>query len=149
MFQPQFPWDNIGITQYFKTGHKAIDNAGSVTVGGVKKPNKYAYLPCDAKILKNTYANDYGYYVEYEAYDGKDRYVMANGHFSAKSNLVVGKTYSKGTIIGTLGVTGNTTGKHDHFRIAKNGVLINPLTILRVYPGQGVHNDDKKKVLYY
>ena len=41
----KFPWDRIGITQYFSSKHQAIDNGGIVS-GQV---NKYAYLPCEAK----------------------------------------------------------------------------------------------------
>ena len=53
----KFPWERIGITQYFSSKHQAIDNAGTVS-GQI---NKYAYLPCEAKILKNTFYSDYGY----------------------------------------------------------------------------------------
>lgn len=141
----KFPWDRIGITQYYSSKHQAIDNAG--TVSG--KANKYAYLPCEAKILKNTYYSDYGYAVEYEAKDERGTFVMADGHLKKKSNLVVGKTYPMGTIIGEIGTTGNSTGPHDHFRMALNGKRVNPLDYLYVYDGQFVHSDDTKKVKYF
>ena len=141
----KFPWNRIGITQYFSTNHQAIDNAG--TVSG--KANKYAYLPCEAKILKNTYYNDYGYAVEYEAKDKRGTFIMADGHLKKQSSLVIGKTYPMGTIIGEIGSTGTSTGNHDHFRMALNGKRVNPLDYLYVYDGQFVHNDDKKKVKYY
>ena len=140
----KFPWKRIGITQYFSTKHQAIDNAG--TVSG--KANKYAYLPCEAKILKNTYYSDYGYAVEYQAKDERGTFVMADGHLKKKSSLVVGKTYPIGTIIGEIGTTGKSTGPHDHFRIALNGKRVNPLDYLYVYDGQFVHPDDTKKVKY-
>ena len=140
----KFPWDRIGITQYFSSKHQAIDNGGIVS-GQV---NKYAYLPCEAKILKNTYYNDYGYAVEYEAKDKRGTFIMANGHLKKQSTLVVGKTYSMGTIIGEIGSTGTSTANHDHFRISLNGVRVNPLDYLYVYDGQFVHNDDTKKVKY-
>ena len=140
----KFPWDRIGITQYFSTKHQAIDNAG--TVSG--KVNKYAYLPCEAKILKNTYYSDYGYAVEYEAKDKRGTFVMADGHLKKQSSLVIGKTYPMGTIIGEIGSTGNSTANHDHFRMSLNGTRVNPLDYLYVYEGQFVHNDDIKKVKY-
>ena len=140
----KFPWDRIGITQYFSTKHQAIDNAG--TVSG--KVNKYAYLPCEAKILKNTYYSDYGYAVEYEAKDKRGIFVMADGHLKKQSSLVIGKTYPMGTIIGEIGSTGNSTANHDHFRMSLNGTRVNPLDYLYVYEGQFVHNDDIKKVKY-
>ena len=140
----KFPWDRIGITQYFSSKHQAIDNAG--TVSG--KVNKYAYLPCEAKILKNTYYSDYGYAVEYEAKDKRGIFVMADGHLKKQSSLVIGKTYPMGTIIGEIGSTGNSTANHDHFRMSLNGTRVNPLDYLYVYEGQFVHNDDIKKVKY-
>ena len=140
----KFTWDRIGITQYYSNSHQAIDNAG--TVSG--KANKYAYLPCEAKILKNTYYSDYGYAVEYEAKDKRGTFVMADGHLKKKSSLVVGKTYPIGTIIGEIGSTGTSTGNHDHFRMALNGKRVNPLDYLYVYDGQFVHDDDNKKVKY-
>ena len=140
----KFPWDRIGITQYFSSKHQAIDNAG--TVSG--KVNKYAYLPCEAKILKNTYYSDYGYAVEYEAKDKRGTFVMADGHLKKQSSLVVGKTYPMGTIIGEVGSTGTSTANHDHFRMSLNGTRVNPLDYLYVYEGQFVHNDDIKKVKY-
>ena len=141
----KFPWDRIGITQYFSTKHQAIDNAG--TVSG--KANKYAYLPCEAKILKNTYYSDYGYAIEYQAKDERGTFVMADGHLKKKSSLVVGKTYPMGTIIGEIGSTGKSTGAHDHFRMSLNGKRVNPLDYLYVYDGQFVHPDDTKKVKYF
>ena len=141
----KFPWDRIGITQYYSNSHQAIDNAG--TVSG--KANKYAYLPCEAKILKNTYYNDYGYAVEYEAKDKRGTFVMADGHLKKKSGLVVGKTYPIGTIIGEIGSTGTSTGNHDHFRMALNGKRVNPLDYLYVYDGQEVHEEDVPKVKYF
>ena len=141
----KFPWDRIGITQYFSSKHQAIDNAG--TVSG--KVNKYAYLPCEAKILKNTYYSDYGYAVEYEAKDKRGTFVMADGHLKKQSSLVVGKTYPMGTIIGEVGSTGTSTANHDHFRMSLNGTRVNPLDYLYVYDGQFVHSDDIKKVKYF
>ena len=140
----KFPWDRIGITQYFSSKHQAIDNAG--TVSG--KVNKYAYLPCEAKILKNTYYSDYGYAVEYQAKDKRGTFVMADGHLKKQSSLVIGKTYPMGTIIGEIGSTGTSTANHDHFRMSLNGTRVNPLDYLYVYDGQFVHNDDIKKVKY-
>ena len=140
----KFPWDRIGITQYFSSKHQAIDNAG--TVSG--KVNKYAYLPCEAKILKNTYYSDYGYAVEYEAKDKRGTFIMADGHLKKQSSLVIGKSYPMGTIIGEIGSTGTSTANHDHFRMSLNGTRVNPLDYLYVYDGQFVHNDDIKKVKY-
>lgn len=137
----KFPWDRIAITQYYSNQHKAIDNSS--------KGNIYAYLPCEAKILKNQWDNDYGWMVEYEAKDKRGTFVMANGHMKYQSNLKVGATYKMDTKIGEIGSTGKSTGPHDHFRISLNGVRKNPLDYLYVYEGQEVHKEDTKLVKYY
>ena len=134
----KFPWNRVAITQYYSSKHQAIDNSS--------KGNTYAYLPCDAKIVKNQWYDDYGYMVEYEASDSRGTFIMADGHFKKKSTLKIGQTYKMGTKIGEIGTTGNSTGPHDHFRIALNGKRVNPLDYLYVYDGQFVHPDDTKKL---
>lgn len=137
----KFPWDRVAITQYYSSKHQAIDNSS--------KGNTYAYLPCDAKIVKNQWYDDYGWMVEYEAKDERGSFIMADGHFKKKSSLKVGQTYKMGTKIGEIGTTGNSTGPHDHFRIALNGKRVNPLDYLYVYDGQEVHEEDVPKVKYF
>lgn len=137
----KFPWNRVAITQYYSSKHQAIDNSS--------KGNTYAYLPCDAKIVKNQWYDDYGYMVEYEANDSRGTFIMADGHFKKKSSLKVGQTYKMGTKIGEIGTTGNSTGPHDHFRIALNGKRVNPLDYLYVYDGQEVHEEDVPKVKYF
>ena len=137
----KFPWNRIAITQYYSSKHQAIDNSS--------KGNTYAYLPCDAKIVKNQWYDDYGYMVEYEASDSRGTFIMADGHFKKKSSLKIGQTYKTGTKIGEIGTTGNSTGPHDHFRISLNGKRVNPLDYLYVYDGQEVHEEDVPKVKYF
>ena len=137
----KFPWNRVAITQYYSSKHQAIDNSS--------KGNTYAYLPCDAKIVKNQWYDDYGYMVEYEASDSRGTFIMADGHFKKKSLLKIGQTYKIGTKIGEIGTTGNSTGPHDHFRIALNGKRVDPLDYLYVYDGQEVHEEDVPKVKYF
>lgn len=137
----KFPWKRVAITQYYSSKHQAIDNSS--------KGNTYAYLPCDAKIVKNQWYDDYGYMVEYEAKDERGTFIMANGHMKSQSTLKVGTTYKMGTKIGTIGTTGNSTGPHDHFRISLNGVRKNPLDYLYLYEDQEVHEEDAKLVKYF
>lgn len=137
----KFPWKRVAITQYYKDSHQAIDNSS--------KGNIYNYLPCEAKILKNQWYDDYGWMVEYEAKDKRGTFIMANGHLKKQSKLKVGNTYKMGTIIGEIGTTGKSTGPHDHFRISLNGKRKNPLDYLYLYDDQEVHQEDAKLVKYY
>lgn len=137
----KFPWKRVAITQYYSSKHQAIDNSS--------KGNIYNYLPCDAKIVKNQWYDDYGWMVEYEAKDERGTFIMANGHMKSQSTLKVGTTYKMGTKIGTIGTTGKSTGPHDHFRISLNGKRKNPLDYLYLYEDQEVHPEDAKLVKYF
>ena len=124
----------LAFTQYFKSTHQAVDIPKIVTVGNEKKTNEYVYMAYDGKIVRNAYASDYGWFVEYEVKDGNDTYLIASGHFDTKSPLEVGKTYKRLTVINPMGCTGkNSTGYHDHFRVTKNGVRVNPLDYCYAY----------------
>jgi len=86
------------------------------------------------------YASDSGYVV----FAGWDRtgygnmilidhgngFVTRYAHLS-KMLVKVGDSVAKGTIIGKVGSTGNSTGPHLHFEIIKNGVPRNPYNYLR------------------
>lgn len=73
---------------------------------------------------------------------GYGNYVLIdhmNGYFSlyAHLNKIVvtkGDTVSQDAVIGTLGLTGRTTGSHLHVEIYENGIVVNPLFILPQLP---------------
>lgn len=149
MIYPKFSTKYIAFTQYFSNKHQAVDIANAVTVGSEKFDNKDVFMAHEGKIITNSYASDYGYFVEYEYYDGEDRYVFADGHFDKPSELKVGETYPQGTFINRMGSTGTSAGVHDHHRISKNGVRVNPLEYEYVYPDQVIGTKEDAQLKYY
>ncbi len=134
-FYPMYSCKFLAFTQYYSTSHTAIDIANTVTVGDSKGINEYAYIVCDnAKVTKNYKDSAYGYFVEYETTaPSGEKYIFASGHFAEKSPLVVGQTYSRGTIAGKIGSTGSSSAPHDHFRVSINGTRVDPLKYCYAY----------------
>jgi hypothetical protein len=56
--------------------------------------------------------------------------VMVYYHLRDRCSLAVGDVVKTGQIIGTMGATGNVTGKHLHFGIKENGKWIDPAPYL-------------------
>lgn len=117
-----FAWPTQGtLTQYFAWYHPAIDvanraappilaaDAGTVVVAGW--PDNYGY--------GNRVVIDHG-----------NGYKTLYAHMS-RIYVVAGQTVSRGAQLGIMGSTGRSTGTHLHFEISKNGVKLNPLSILR------------------
>ena len=148
--KPKFPTKYIAFTTYFSNMHEAVDIPNGVTVNNKMMDNKNVYMTHDGKVITNSYASDYGYYVEYE-YIGDDRakYIVGDGHFNSKSSLEVGKTYPQGTFINTMGSTGSSTAIHDHHRLTRNGIRVNPLNYEYVYPDQVVGQYETANLMYY
>lgn len=149
MIYPKFATKYIAFTQYFSNAHQAVDIANAVTVGNEKFDNKDVFMAHEGKIITNAYASDYGYFVEYEVKDGNDTYIFADGHFDKPSELKVGETYSQGTFINKMGSSGTSAGVHDHHRISKNGVRVNPIDVEYVYPDQVVGTLETAELKHY
>lgn len=147
--KPKFPVKYIAFTQYFSNSHKAVDIANTVTVGSNRYDNRDVYLTHDAKIITNSYASDYGYFIEYEYTEDGATFVVGDGHFDSPSALQVGQTYKQGTFIHKMGNTGTSAGVHDHHRLSKNGVRVNPLDYEYVYPDQVVGSLETAHLNYY
>lgn len=147
--KPKFPTKYIAFTTYFSASHQAVDIPNGVTVNGIMCDNKNVYMTHDGKVITNSYASDYGYFVEYEYYEDGVRYVVGDGHFNSPSNLQVGQTYPQGTYISEMGRSGESTAVHDHHRLEKNGTRVNPLDYEYVYPDQVVGQYETAKLKYY
>jgi murein DD-endopeptidase MepM/ murein hydrolase activator NlpD len=62
--------------------------------------------------------------------DHQNGYRTVYAHLSS-IDVNVGQTVPKGSKIGEMGSTGDSTGVHLHFEVYRNGSLVNPLTTLR------------------
>lgn len=82
----------------------------------------------DGKVIENTYNSIFGYYVRIDHGNG---FVTLYGHMRKKSNVAVGSTVKKGSVIGGVGSTGLSTGNHLHISIYKNGTLVDPLKYIK------------------
>lgn len=52
------------------------------------------------------------------------------GHLESRLRVRVGESVTTGGVIGSVGLTGNTTGPHLHFEIYASGEPIDPLLVL-------------------
>jgi murein DD-endopeptidase MepM/ murein hydrolase activator NlpD len=125
-----FPCNYIGITQGFKSTHKAIDMGWSNTYGG---PNHEIISPGGGTItyVKKNYVttdstgSSYGNYVKIDHGNGIST-IMA--HLKYNSVVVnVGDKVSRGQKIGIMGATGHATGIHCHYEVRIDNERVNPV----------------------
>ncbi|WP_350280875.1 M23 family metallopeptidase [Kribbella sp. HUAS MG21] len=80
------------------------------------------------EVIQAEYAGAYGRQVKVRHADGT---VTSYGHMS-EFDVSVGDSVEAGTMIGRIGMTGNTTGPHVHFEVLRGGeTAINPEPWLR------------------
>ncbi len=116
-----FVWPTNGtISQNFVWYHPGLDIANR----GVPK-----VLAADAGVI--TYAGclnwGYGCHVRIDHGNG---YATLYAHLQ-QIYVTVGQRVNRGSAVGQMGSTGRSTGPHLHFEVMKNGVKLNPLTVLR------------------
>jgi murein DD-endopeptidase MepM/ murein hydrolase activator NlpD len=119
-----FTWPVHGIiTQFASSYHMALDIAaplGTPLIAASSGTVDYVSV--------GTYDTGYGNNVWVNKGDGL-RYHYAH---MMSVNVSIGEHVTGGqTVIGWIGVTGNTTGPHVHFEIQSNGTLVNPLPYLQ------------------
>ncbi|PLS02212.1 peptidoglycan DD-metalloendopeptidase family protein [Neobacillus cucumis] len=119
-----FAWPAVGGYISSKMGtrwgkmHKGIDIA--------RPSNKTIKAADNGVVIFSGWSNSYGNKI---IIDHRNGFRTLYGHMSSLK-VRVGQTVSKGTAIGIMGSTGDSTGVHLHFEVYKNGSLVNPLSYL-------------------
>ena len=117
-----FVWPTSGgISQGFTWYHKGLDisNRGAPNI-----------LAADAgKVVIAGWLDGYGY---------GNRVVIDHGNgfrtlYAHMSSIFVnaGQRVNRGDVLGRMGCTGRCTGTHLHFEVIRNGVYLNPLSVLK------------------
>ena len=116
-----FAWPTIGGYISSQMGyrwgklHKGID---------IARPSDRTIKAADNGVVVSAgWGNGYGNRV---IIDHQNGFRTLYGHM-ASIKVKAGQTVSKGTAIGIMGSTGNSTGVHLHFEVYKNGGLVNPM----------------------
>ncbi len=107
------------LSQSFTYYHPGID---------IQKELNTAVYPILLGEVVETGFQAYGY-GNYVVIKHENNYFSLYGHLS-KILIEKDTTVSQDTVIGTVGVTGRTTGSHLHLEIYENDIAVNPLLIL-------------------
>ncbi|KKR94358.1 MAG: Peptidase M23 family protein [Candidatus Levybacteria bacterium GW2011_GWA2_41_15] len=112
-----------GLSQYFSWYHPGIDITNPVGTPIVAATNGVV-----SRTSSGTWDGGYGNSVYIDMGDGHTTHYahMGDIYVSPGQSIVAGRT-----VIGTVGLTGRTTGAHLHFEVSQNGVLVNPLGFLQ------------------
>jgi len=118
----QFVWPTAGrITQNFVWYHKGLDIANR------SAPN---ILAADSgTVIVAGWPDGFGY-GNRVVIDHGNGYRTLYAHMSSIS-VRIGQSVVRGGVLGRMGSTGRSTGTHLHFEVIKNGVNLNPLSVLR------------------
>lgn len=121
-----FAWPTVGgyissgMGQRWGANHRGID---------IARPSNYNILAADnGVVVAAGFSGSYGNRI---VINHNNSYTTLYGHLSS-IKVSVGQVVEKGSVIGIMGSTGNSTGTHLHFEVEKNGELVNPLS----YVGQ-------------
>jgi len=117
-----FVWPASGqITQRFVWYHKGLDIANRAS------PN---ILAADSgTVVGAGWLDGYGY-GNRVIIDHGNGFRTLYAHMSSVF-VVTGQTVSRGNAIGKMGCTGRCTGTHLHFEVIRNGVYLDPLSVLQ------------------
>lgn len=117
----QFAWPAGGdLAQYFSWYHPAID-ISNLSGGPIMAVDS-------GTVMVAGWPDSYGYGNRVEI-DHGNGFRTLYAHMSA-IYVSPGQVVSKGDVIGVMGSTGRSTGVHLHLEVRKEGVALNPLSLL-------------------
>ncbi len=93
----------------------------------IARPSNFTIKAADNGVVSSAGAG--GTYGNRIVITHNNGYQTLYAHLS-KIDVKVGQTVERGSAIGVMGATGNSTGVHLHFEVLKNGSNINPLSVL-------------------
>ena len=108
------------------TGRQAYHNGIDVATSGTS-PEIYAIAGGEVVTAGGNAYTGYGYYVIIDHGGG---FQSLYGHMNKWPSVSKGDMVTQGQVIGYVGTTGRSTGKHLHFTLYKNGADVNPLNYL-------------------
>ncbi len=118
------------ITNSYSTKHKAVDIVGeSYTIDDVLcyEDGQVVQVQKNKKNNKGSHGNEsYGNFIKIK----HNGYYTLYAHLENNIKYNMGDIVKEGSIIATMGDSGNAYGKHLHFEIIKNGVKIDPTKYL-------------------
>lgn len=135
---------NFRVTcEYKRKGNWAAGWHTGIDLVGEEK----IYSSCNGKVIKTGYDKSYGNYIVVKNNtDGRYHWFC---HLS-KIIAGIGKKVSKTTVIGIMGSTGNSTGKHLHFEIRnasnKYADTVNPADYMGIPNKVGSYNSANYKI---
>lgn len=129
--------------EYYKKGNWACGHHTGIDLVGDEK----IYSSCDGKVVRTGYDKSYGNFIVVKnSLDGKYHWFC---HLS-KIKVNVGQTVLRTNVIGIMGSTGNSTGKHLHFEIRNEsnsyGDNSNPADYMGIPNKVGSYNSADYKV---
>lgn len=101
--------------------HNGIDLVARTNSGG--SATDYIAAHTGGKVEEVGYNASAGHFVTIRVCEST---AMVYYHLKEKSGLTEGQAVTKGTVLGYMGSTGNSTGAHLHFGIKENGKWIDP-----------------------
>lgn len=120
----EFAWPTVGGYVSSQMGYRWGEHHRGIDIA---RPSNFNILAADNGVVVATgFSGSYGNRIVINHNNG---YTTLYGHLSS-IDVEVGQVVEKGSVIGIMGSTGNSTGTHLHFEVEKNGELVNPLSYI-------------------